>query len=133
MSNEQQTGPIEAWVRTRFDCSMEGSEDVITFARQQDAERAALTAERDAIEKQRDRAVRLREVAFGEVNDARAELVAMTEQRDALVAALLICIDAFRLTREYVGEDLLPNIAGWSHFDAVVQARAALAQVKEIL
>ena len=37
------------------------------------------------------------------------------------------CIEAFRLTREYLGEDVLPNIEGWAHYDAVVAAREALA------
>lgn len=31
-------------------------------------------------------------------------------------------IEAFRLTREYVGEKMLPNIEGWSHYDWVQKA-----------
>ncbi len=45
---------------------------------------------------------------------------------DALKKALEQCIEAFRLTREYLGEDLLPEIEGWAHYDAVVAAREVL-------
>ena len=33
-------------------------------------------------------------------------------------------IEAFRFTREYVGEDLLPEVPGWSWYDWVTKARA---------
>ena len=36
-------------------------------------------------------------------------------------------IEAFRLTREYVGEDTLPDIEGWSWFDWTQKAAAYLA------
>jgi hypothetical protein len=35
-------------------------------------------------------------------------------------------IQAFRLTREYVGEDVLPAIEGWSWFDWCERAERAL-------
>ncbi len=34
--------------------------------------------------------------------------------------------EALRLTREYVGEERLPNIEGWSHYDATVAIDAFL-------
>ena len=37
-------------------------------------------------------------------------------------------IEAFRLTREYVGEDTLPAIEGWSWFDWCEKAREHLAR-----
>ena len=43
--------------------------------------------------------------------------------REALLAE---GIEAFRLTREYVGEDTLPALPGWSWFDWTEKARAAL-------
>ena len=33
-------------------------------------------------------------------------------------------IEAFHFTREYVGEDLLPEVPGWSWYDWVTKARA---------
>ena len=35
-------------------------------------------------------------------------------------------IEAFRLTREYVGEDMLPVVEGWSWFDWCEKARRAV-------
>ena len=43
--------------------------------------------------------------------------------REALLAE---GIEAFRLTREYVGEDTLPALPGWSWFDWTEKALAAL-------
>ncbi len=43
-----------------------------------------------------------------------------------LVAALEQCVEALRLTREYVGEDLLPPLEGWSWYDATVNAQDVL-------
>ncbi len=39
--------------------------------------------------------------------------------------------EAFRLTREYVGEDLLPAIEGWSWYDADQALAARLAEWPE--
>jgi len=44
----------------------------------------------------------------------------------ALNAALAEGIEAFRLTREYVGESLLPRIEGWSWFDWCEKAAALM-------
>jgi len=44
----------------------------------------------------------------------------------ALNAALAEGIEAFRLTREYVGESLLPRIEGWSWFDWCEKAAALI-------
>jgi len=44
----------------------------------------------------------------------------------ALEAALAEGIEAFRLTREYVGESLLPRIEGWSWFDWCEKAAALI-------
>lgn len=47
---------------------------------------------------------------------------------------LLVAIDlaeAIRLTREYVGEDKLPALEGWSWFDAMQKYEAAMAAEDE--
>ena len=49
---------------------------------------------------------------------------------EALRALVEEGLEAFRLTREYVGEDTLPNVAGWSHFDWSTKARAVLAAAR---
>jgi hypothetical protein len=36
--------------------------------------------------------------------------------------------EAFRLTREYVGEDMLPEIPGWSWYDADQELGAAITK-----
>ncbi len=53
------------------------------------------------------------------------------KQREELVAALEECRQAFDFTRQYIGEEKLPAIKGWSWFDADTKAREALASVKE--
>lgn len=52
--------------------------------------------------------------------------LALCDRVAALEAALEQGIEAMRLTREYVGEDMLPAIEGWSWCDWVTTARAAL-------
>ncbi len=42
--------------------------------------------------------------------------------------ALERCIEAMRLTREYVGEEMLPPLPGWSWYDATVHARDVLEE-----
>jgi len=37
--------------------------------------------------------------------------------------ALNLALEAFRHTREYIGEDLMPAIEGWSWYDAVQAIR----------
>lgn len=44
-----------------------------------------------------------------------------------LIDLLRQAIEALRLTREYVGEDLLPALPGWSWFDATEAAAPFLA------
>jgi hypothetical protein len=46
-----------------------------------------------------------------------------TASMEALVAE---GIEAVRLTREYVGEEVLPEIEGWSWYDWTQKAKAAL-------
>ncbi|KKM65387.1 hypothetical protein LCGC14_1491870 [marine sediment metagenome] len=46
------------------------------------------------------------------------------ELRKACKAAL----DGFHFTREYVGEEMLPAIEGWSWYDAVTKLEAALKE-----
>ena len=36
-------------------------------------------------------------------------------------------IEEIRMTREYVGEHVLPNLPGWSHYEATQRLRAAIA------
>jgi hypothetical protein len=69
--------------------------------------------------------------ALNELRHARAEVarlrpfvdMADNEQRDAEDAerspAVRELAEALRLTREYVGEDLLPAVEGWSWYDAL--------------
>ena len=45
------------------------------------------------------------------------------DKMEALVAE---GIEAIRLTREYVGEEMLPEIEGWSWYDWTQKAKAAL-------
>ena len=84
MTTADAQGPVETWVRGRFDCSMDGSDDVIAFAREQDAKLAQAEAERDKYKAEsrslnRERAA---EVARADAAEQRAE-TAETE-RDAL-------------------------------------------------
>ena len=45
----------------------------------------------------------------------------MTDERLEEAERLLVMArEALRLTREYVGEELLPDIEGWSHSDPTV-------------
>lgn len=64
------------------------------------------------------------------VNDMVAILSAPEQARDTggLRDVIAEGIEAFRLTREYVGEDTLPAIEGWSWFDWCEKARAILSQ-----
>ena len=39
--------------------------------------------------------------------------------------------EAFRITREYVGEDTLPAIEGWAWYDADCAARTLLVSLEE--
>ena len=50
----------------------------------------------------------------------------------ALVETVRIALEAFRLTREYVGEELLPAIPGWSWYDATVALKEALSGSWEV-
>jgi len=63
-------------------------------------------------------------------NRAFSDLVAFAKEAEARVAALNAAlaegIEAFRLTREYVGESLLPRIEGWSWFDWCEKAAALI-------
>lgn len=52
-----------------------------------------------------------------------------TAENERLKTRLVQCVEAIRLTREYVGEDLLPMLAGWSWYDAVVAVNAAIGPV----
>jgi hypothetical protein len=58
---------------------------------------------------------------------ANARLIA---QAPALYEALAFAVEAVRLTREYVGEELLPALPGWTWFDACENARAVLATAR---
>lgn len=46
--------------------------------------------------------------------------------------ALRECREAFRFTREYVGEDVLPAIEGWSWYDADKRAEEVLNAVQRL-
>jgi hypothetical protein len=50
----------------------------------------------------------------------------LSEDRDKYKALVLDGIEAVRFTREYVGEELLPAIEGWSWFDWLVAAEKAV-------
>lgn len=55
----------------------------------------------------------------------------MSENQE-LKEALKQCIQAFELTRQYVGYATLPPLPGWSWFDAVKRASAALGIEMEV-
>lgn len=57
------------------------------------------------------------------VEPATAASQPVTASMEALVAE---GIEAVRLTREYVGEEVLPEIEGWSWYDWTQKAKAAL-------
>lgn len=44
-------------------------------------------------------------------------VIALLDRIDALEATVAAGVEAFRLTRDHVGEDALPAIEGWSWFD----------------
>jgi len=46
-----------------------------------------------------------------------------------LIEALEQCVEALRLTREYVGEEMLPPLEGWSWYDATVNAQDVLERL----
>ncbi len=46
-----------------------------------------------------------------------------------LIEALEQCVEALRLTREYVGEEMLPALEGWSWYDATVNAQDVLERL----
>ena len=60
--------------------------------------------------------------------------LALSDEREKWTRLVAEGIEAFRLTKEYVnipdenGFVLLPDVEGWSHFDWVVKARAALEE-----
>ncbi len=56
-----------------------------------------------------------------------AEVDALRAEAQQLREALWRGVEAMRLTREYVGEDVLPVVEGWSWFDWTREALAALA------
>lgn len=65
--------------------------------------------------------------AFTQASLVRTKaLEARIHELEMVVAAGLV---AFQLTREYVGEDVLPAMDGWSHHDWNVRAEAALRPV----
>ena len=72
-----------------------------------------------------------RDGTFYQDHDASMSALAAAEARlakyEALEAAAYRAIEAFRLTREYVGEGLLPALPGWSWYDADEALQAALA------
>ena len=59
----------------------------------------------------------------GVVEDVQ-DRIERAEMADQIIAGGLV---AFQLTREYVGEGLLPEIAGWSWFDWCSRAERWLA------
>ena len=74
------------------------------------------------------------EAAFPELRLHYETLVALADERalaDDLAADLAAGLVAIDLTRQYVGEEVLPAIEGWSWFDWVQRADAALARYRE--
>jgi hypothetical protein len=51
----------------------------------------------------------------------------VSERLEEAERLLIKAREALRLTREYVGEGLLPNIEGWSHYDATIAIDVFLA------
>lgn len=60
------------------------------------------------------------------LDDVPIELAQAIAALPKLYAACLRAEQAIHLTREYVGENILPEIEGWEWFDAMKQLQAAL-------
>jgi hypothetical protein len=75
-------------------------------------------------------------VAYVSREDYEDECAADEAERRGRAAAharlLSEGIEAFRLTREYVGEDMLPAVEGWSWFDWCEKANQHLLPVDEV-
>jgi hypothetical protein len=54
------------------------------------------------------------------------------DEEPVLIEVLRQCVEALRLTREYVGEDLLPALPGWSWFDATEAASIFLGPLSAV-
>lgn len=67
--------------------------------------------------------------SFEQVADLYRENVALRGRVEELSEALSDGVEALRLTREYVGDGLLPAVPGWSWFDWTESARALLERV----
>ena len=68
-----------------------------------------------------------------ETGEMKGRLRRVDAEIERLRAVLGDGIEAFRLTREYVGEEkTLPAVLGWSWFDWCEKVRAALAHAKEV-
>lgn len=57
-----------------------------------------------------------------------AEINNLLAENARLKAACRKALDGFHFTHEYVGEQILPAIEGWSWYDAVLALKAALAE-----
>lgn len=51
--------------------------------------------------------------------------------RRRLIGSVKECVEALRLTREYVGEERLPALEGWSWYDATLNAEELLEDLHE--
>lgn len=63
-----------------------------------------------------------------DIHDWQKIAAAKDEANADAVRAIDDLADAIRLTVEYVGNDMLPAVPGWSWFDALMTYRPELAQ-----
>lgn len=52
----------------------------------------------------------------------------LLDENEAMTNALRECVEAIRLTREYVGEEMLPEIEGWSWYDATIMVNNLIGE-----
>jgi hypothetical protein len=64
--------------------------------------------------------------------EAEARTAALRDTAGIDVELIRQGIEAFRLTREYVGDERLPALAGWSWFDWTQAASARLAEAQKV-
>jgi hypothetical protein len=66
---------------------------------------------------------------IAELRNAAPELIAAYRNLEELKALLVQAVEAIRLTREYVGEQMLPMVPGWSWYDAVTAINSVIGPV----
>ena len=119
MTTADAQGPVETWVRGRFDCSMDGSDDVIAFARDQDAKLAQAEAERDKYKAESRSLNRERAAEVARADAAEAERDALKEkypERPDCVCGYVLC--GYHLGRAAAASDGMATNAVYAGINA---------------